>query len=288
MAVAAVARDADRVAGPRPGPGSLTWRYAADTRGLLLAPPILILQVAHPVVGAGVSQHSNFTSEPWTRLIRTIMSVNRVVFAPSGAAAAESRRLRHLHAAIRGVDDSGRSYRALDPDAYAWVHLTLVHFFVEVQRLFGRPLSPAQQEQLYQEWRQVGRLLRVAEDRMPATWPSFLAYFDEMVEHTLEANAAVEDVLASVAHPKKPLAAVPSPAWDPIAARAGRLSLLFARHPPPVLRQRIGVPWTAPDQARLDRAARRLRVAFAVVPRPLLTLPPAVPYLVRARLGGFE
>jgi uncharacterized protein (DUF2236 family) len=137
----------------RPGPGSLTWRCVRDSRGFLLAAPTLILQVAHPVVGAGVTQYSSFLADPWTRLLRTIVSVNRVVFAPAAAAAAESQRLRRLHAAIRGTDHAGRPYHALDPAAYAWVHLTLVHFFVEVQRVFGQPLTAEQHQQLYREWR---------------------------------------------------------------------------------------------------------------------------------------
>src|SRR5437588_236302 len=74
-----------------PGPGSLTWRCASDTRGVLLAPAALILQVAHPVVGAGVFEHSTFRTDPWVRLARTVRSVNRLVFASAPTAAAESQ-----------------------------------------------------------------------------------------------------------------------------------------------------------------------------------------------------
>jgi uncharacterized protein (DUF2236 family) len=277
----------DRIVAERPGRGSLTWRCAADTRGLLLAPPTLILQVAHPVVGAGVTEYSNFTDEPWSRLVRTIASINRVVFGSPATAVAESRRLRRLHASIRGIDSAGRPYHALDPDAYAWVHLTLVHFFVEVQRVFGPPLTPGEREVLYLEWRQVGRLLGVHEDRMPADWAGFRLYFDDMVEHTLETNRAVDDVLTSVACPKRPVSILPAAAWQPLAGKAGDLSLLFAvGNLPKVLRERIGLPWTRRDQERLQRQTRRLRLALSVVPRPLLTLPPAMPYLIRARVGG--
>jgi uncharacterized protein (DUF2236 family) len=255
----------------------------------LLAPATLILQVAHPVVGAGVTEHSGFTTAPWSRLLRTIMSVNRVVFAPAATAEAESERLRRLHAAIRGTDNAGRPYHALDPDAYAWVHLTLVHFFVDVRRILGRPLTPAQLDALYLEWRQVGRLLGVREDRLPPDWTAFSHYFDDMVTHTLEANQAVEDVLTAVAHPKKPWGMLPAAAWEPVAGRAGSLSYLLAVGTlPPALRERIGLRWTGRDQANLERQAARLRMAFAVLPWPLLTLPPALPYMVRARLGTFR
>lgn len=32
----------------------------------------LLLQVAHPTVGAGVAEHSNYAQDPFGRLIRTL------------------------------------------------------------------------------------------------------------------------------------------------------------------------------------------------------------------------
>jgi uncharacterized protein (DUF2236 family) len=272
----------------RPGPGSLTWRCASDARGLLLAPATLILQVAHPVVGAGVVDHSTFRSEPWRRLAHTVSSVNRLVFGPASTAAAESQRLRRMHARIRGVDGTGRPYRALEPEAYAWVHLTLVHFFVEVQRILGRPLTPPERAQLYREWRQVGHLLGIRERDLPPDWNAFRRYFDHMVEQTLCDNQAVRDVLAAIARPKVPLAWLPAAAWDPVAGHAGSILQLFTVGTlPAVLRARIGLPWTSRDAARLERNAARLRTLLWLVAPPLLAPPQAWPYLIRARLGGF-
>jgi uncharacterized protein (DUF2236 family) len=271
--------------GPRPGRRSLTWRCAADSRALLLAPSALLLQVAHPVVGAGVAAHSNFRAAPWTRLIRTMRSVDRIVFGPEDIAVAEGRRLLRVHAGIRGVDDAGRAYHGLDPAAYAWVHLTLVQLFVDVQRLFGPPLTPSEEQVLYLEWRRVGRLLRIRDEHLPPTWADYRCYFERTVERVLESNRAVEDVLAAVARPKKPGSLIPGRAWDPLAERAGHLVLLLSVGAlPPSLRPRIGVPWTAADDERFEHQVRRLRALFAVVPQPLLHVSPVMPYLVRARL----
>jgi uncharacterized protein (DUF2236 family) len=257
-------------------------------RGLLLAPATLIIQVSHPVVGSGVTDHSTFRAEPWRRLVRTAVSVNRLVFAPAETASAESQRLRRMHARIRGVDDAGRPYHALAPEAYAWVHLTLVHFFVEVQRILGRPLTRREREQLYLEWVEVGRLLGVRERHVPPNWSAFRRYFDETVAQTLCDNQAVRDVLAAVAQPEKPAALLPSIAWAPIAGQAGRLLLLFTVGTlPPVLRARLGLPWTGRDAARLDRSAARVRALLPIVPPPLRAAPPAWAYLIRARLTGF-
>ena len=279
MGMAAPPQPEGRPGLPRPGPGSLTWRCAADTRGLLLAPATLILQVAHPVVGAAVMNHSTFTAAPWSRLLRTLTSVNRLVFAPDAIAWSESQRLRQLHARIRGVDHTGRPYSALDPEAYAWVHLTLVHLFAGVQRLFGPPLTAEELERLYAEWLQVGRLLGVRDSEVPPDWTAFLRYFDDMVEGTLEANRAVEAVLTAVAHPEKPLALVPAMAWRPVAGRAGGMSLLFTVGTlPPVLRERLGLSWTAREEASLDRQAACVRAVFSLLPSPLFALSPPLPY----------
>jgi uncharacterized protein (DUF2236 family) len=254
---------------------------------LLLAPAALILQVAHPVVGAAVMDHSTFPAAPWSRLFRTLMSVDRLVFAPDPIARSESQRLRQLHARIRGVDETGRAYRALDPEAYAWVHLTLVRLFSDVQRTFGPPLTADEHEQLYAEWGQIGRLLGVEDAEVPSDWAAFLHYFDDMVEGRLEGNRAVEAVLNGVAHPEKPFALVPGIAWRPVAGRAGGASLLFTVGTlPPVLRERLGLSWTAKNEVSLERQAKRLRVFCSVVPSPLFSLSSALPYRLRARLGA--
>jgi uncharacterized protein (DUF2236 family) len=280
-----MARGTNLIGGPRPGRGSLTWRCAGDSRGLFLAPAALLLQVAHPVVGAGVAQHSNFTVAPWTRLIRTMRSVDRIVFGPEEIALSEGARLQRLHAGIRGVDDAGRAYHGLDPAAYAWVHLTLFQLFVDVQRVFGPALTPSEQQVLYLEWRRVGRLLRIRDDQLPPTWADFRRHFEITVEQVLEANRAVQDVLAAVARPKRPLPVIPGRLWDPVAGRAGDVVLLLSAGTLPAsLRLRIGLPWTADDDARFERQVRRLRAMFSVVPEPLLRLSPTMPYLARARL----
>jgi uncharacterized protein (DUF2236 family) len=279
MAAAAAA-----VATARPGPGSLTWRYASDGRAALLAPTALLLQVAHPVVGAGVSQHSTFTKAPWRRLIRTIQSTNCLIFASAEKAAAEAARLRHVHGPIRGVDEAGRSYRALDVDAYAWVHLTLAYAFVTAQRLFAQPPDPDQLDRFYQEWRAVGEILRLPPDRVPSDWPEFDAYFGRMVSGTLEPTRAVADLLAALTHPQPPVPAVPAVLWRPAAQGAGRISYRFAIGTiPQVLRDRLRLDWTPADERRFEREVGWLRTAFSLTPQPLLTAPFSLPFLVRAR-----
>lgn len=253
-----------------PRRGSVVWRYFGDARNMLLGPSLLVLQVAHPVVGAGVLQHSNYREEPWQRLVRTYLSLSTVIYGGQRGAERETARLRRLHETIKGVDDQGRRYHALNPEAYLWVHATLVQGGVDAHRTFGRPLTDAQIAEYYADMRQVGLLFGLREHHLPADWASFRAYYDERVLHRLEDNQAVWDVIDSVRHLKKPLAVIPSFVWRPIGAGAGRLAhLVLIGALPEVLRDRLGLTWSPEQERRLRRVATVVRGTMAVIPAPL-------------------
>ena len=76
------------------------------------------------------------------------------------------RRIREFHKQVRGVTPAGIPYHALEPDAYAWVHATLAVGIVQAHERFGVRLTAAEREQLWAEWRTLGRLLGIA----PATF----------------------------------------------------------------------------------------------------------------------
>src|SRR5436190_8548306 len=91
------------------GPGSLMWDIAGEYRALLIVPSALLLQVAHPMVGAAVSRHSALGSDSWGRAMRTGSSMLRYIYG-GPLALAEGERLRALHRPFRGVDEHGRTY----------------------------------------------------------------------------------------------------------------------------------------------------------------------------------
>ena len=93
------------------GPGGVVWYAAGDQRQLALAVRLLLHQVAHPVVGAGVEQQSVYKTDPYGRLWRTTVSVVTSVYG-GAASAEEGYRLLRMHAGINGVDAQGRPYRA--------------------------------------------------------------------------------------------------------------------------------------------------------------------------------
>lgn len=244
-----------------PAPQSIVWRRAGDPRVLLAAGYALVMQVAHPTVGAGVSEHSSFREDPWGRLLRTLDAFYMLVYGGPEAAAQTGRRLRAFHRSITGIANDGRRYRALEPEAYAWVHATLADAIVRGHARVGKPLAASERERFWVEWRGVGRLLGVRARELPADWSEFEAYVDHMTRDRLEHTPAVDDVLATLAAPGPPPVPLPLRAGWPVAGIPLSRALVLATTGllPPVLRERFGLGWSRHQELELDVLARALR-----------------------------
>jgi uncharacterized protein (DUF2236 family) len=265
----------------RPGPDSLVWQRLADDRGLLIGGATLLLQVAHPSVGAGVEQHSNFKAEPWRRLYGTLVSLTTIVYGNTAEACAEVERLRTMHRSIRGTDSQGRSYAALRPAPWAWVHGTLAWSVIRLNEVFRTPFSAAETEQYWREWLEVGRLLGVRAGDLPASYAEFVELIDRS---ELEDNASVRDVVASISVIPPPFwLRWTGPVWRLLIGRpAGGLSRLVTLGAlPPTLADRLGLRLTAREQRRLRRFVALVAGVRRAVPPPLRPGPAAL--LIRWR-----
>jgi uncharacterized protein (DUF2236 family) len=251
-----------------PGPQTITWRRAGDARMLIAAGYALLLQVSHPTVGAGVTEHSQFAREPWRRLLRTLDYSYTMVYGGPLAAGAMGRRLRSFHKRIRGVGADGRPYHALEPQAYAWVHATLAEAIVRAHERFGRPLSHEQREQFWSEWRVLGRLLGIRERDLPAGWSAFEAYVQDMLDSTLAHTQAVDEVLAAIARPSAPdVPLLPDPVWAVVRTPMGHLlELASVGLLAPALRERFGLRWSRSQELELRALGATLRAATPIMP----------------------
>jgi uncharacterized protein (DUF2236 family) len=258
---------ADELIPPR---GGIIRRISGDARIFGASGYALLLQVTHPSVGAGVSQHSNFKEDPWGRLLRTLDYTSSVIYGGPDLAWEVGRRVREMHKRIKGVRPDGERYHALEPAPYAWVHATLAEAIVRAHNLFCRPaLGPAETDEFWAEWRRMGRLIGVRYEDLPETWPGLLSYFDRMVEDELEDTEAAQDVLTSLIEPTAP----PLPGlrrdwvWRVVSwpsTKAGSLATLGML--PPNLRERLGVEWTPSRERRFRRMAALTRRARPLMP----------------------
>ncbi|WP_054812525.1 oxygenase MpaB family protein [Nocardia arizonensis] len=256
------------------GPDSVAWKVFGDLTFVLGASRRLLIDVAHPVVAAGVREHSVFEADPYGRAERTLDMIMGVVYGRREALVT-ARRLRELHKPFQGRHPDGSRWSALNPAAFHWVHASLVHGVYTQQQVLGRGWRSGEAEQFYREMRGVGRLYGVREQDMPADWAAFREWFERMSATTLERSDITDRVLAVVAKPKPPpmIPVLNRPLiWNhtfgPVAGAV--LTLITAGLLPPDLRDLLGVRW-----------GRGRRIAFGAVAALSRTVIPRLPRFAR-------
>lgn len=270
---------------PPLGSGSVAWSVFGDLTFVLGASRRLLLDVAHPIVATGVREFSVFESDPYGRALRTLDMIMGVVYGQEEALAT-ARRLRDLHRPIKGTNSDGSRWSSLNPEAFHWVHASLVHGVYTQQKLLGRGWRPGEVEQFYLEMRQVGRLYGVREQDMPADWASFRTWFSEMTATRLERSDVTDRVLTVVGSPQPP----PNPLlgnhflWNhtarPIAGRV--LTLITGGLLPAELREMLGVRWSRNHDLAFGTLAAVSRTVLPRLPRPIRMVPQARRALRRA------
>ena len=265
------------------GPDSLVWQTFGDARLFFGAGYALMLQVAHPTVGSGVRDHSTFREDPWGRLLRTMDYLYLLVYGGRDAAAM-GRRLRNLHKQIKGVNPDGSRYHALEPEAYAWVHATLMEAGFAAGERFVGGITPADRDRLYAEYLPLGRFVGVRPGDLPETRAEFRDYIDTMIDERLEHTESVDDVLASLDSPAPPGLPVIDRLWPLLkvaptrATRIATVGLTPAR-----LRRKLGLRWTTAQQTELRALGAASRALTPVLPATLRNMGPE--YL-RVRRGA--
>ncbi len=261
------------------GPDSLTWKLFGDWRGLLQGPWAGSMQNMHPQLGAAVKDHSIFFTERIPRLLRSLYPIGGVVF-DTDRAAQTAAEVRGYHVSIRGVDERGRPYSALNPDVFYWAHATFFMGTVLTAEHFGGGLTEADKRKLFDEHIAWYRLYGMSMRPVPQTWEEFQAYWARMCSEVLENTWAAREVLNLSTVPKPPTARwLPDRLWSALLAVTGPLVVwvTVGLYDEPV-RALMGYSWSARD-AKLHRLfGRAVNLIFTFVPRRLRMHP-------RARAG---
>lgn len=247
------------------GPGSLSWRIDRELIVLAGGSCALLMQAAHPMVAAGVVEHSTYASDPFGRLLRTLTSSFEVVFGSRPRAEAAIRRVNAIHASVYGrMPDGGGRYSALDPEALLWVHATLVDTALRVYGRFVEPLSGEEEQAYHLESARVAVLLRVPIERIPPTIGELRAWMGEMIgTGRVRVTPAARDVARTVLYPVR---WTPRIVWD--AAHLVSVATL-----PDALRRQYGIGWSPARDRGVERLAAITRRTLPLVPRPLRHVP---------------
>ena len=160
------------------GPNSVAWRVVGHPMSIGGGMRALMIQALHPLAMAGVAQHSDYERRSLARLRRTAYYVTATTFGDTRTAHAAAERVKRVHRRIQGVDAvTGRPYSADDPDLQVWVHCTEWHSFLAAYRVFGRPLTPEQQDQYLAEGVVIGTLLGAPAELFPSSVAQYRDYF---------------------------------------------------------------------------------------------------------------
>ena len=219
----------------------------------------VLLQVAHPLVAAGVADHSAYDRDVWRRLVRTLRALYMITFGSKAEAERAAGSVRAAHARVNGtiaqplgVFPSGTRYSADDPELMLWVHATLVHASLCVYQRFEHKLSPADQASYYREMALVARLFGTPADVIPATLADHQDYFE----------AQIQSDTITVTEPAREIARVilraPLPGPMRFVVPAHRLAT--AAHLPPRLREEYDLCLTPLNRPLLTAAGLGVRL----------------------------
>ncbi|HEV8571974.1 MAG TPA: oxygenase MpaB family protein [Actinomycetota bacterium] len=165
----------------------------------------LVLQLAHPMVAAGVADHSDFPRGALERLRRTLDLTLATIFGTATEADEAIASIRRVHERVSGAR-AGRPYRATDPRLLTWVNATLLETTLVVYERFVRPLSDEDRHTYYEEAKGFGPLYGIPDEATPPTLEAFNEYMKEMIEgDELDATDESSRLVRQVLRPPLPL-----------------------------------------------------------------------------------
>ncbi|GAA4695637.1 oxygenase MpaB family protein [Phytohabitans rumicis] len=178
------------------GPDSVSWRLHEEPILLVAGLRSLYLQALHPLAVAAVVQNSDYKTDPWGRLVRTSTYVATTVYGTTTQAEAAGRRVRAIHARLRGTDPrTGTEFRVDEPDLLRWVHVAEVESFITTAKRAGVALSPADVDAYYAEQRRVAALIGLDPATVPGTAAEVADYYRRVRPELGMSKAAAQTFL---------------------------------------------------------------------------------------------
>lgn len=254
------------------GHGSVAWKINREAAILLGGARAVLMQLAHPLVAAGVSDHSSYMTDPFGRAEQTFLLGQMLTFGSSTTARHAARTINRLHIPVQGTlstaagaYDGGTSYKARDPELLLWVHATLVDSILMTYLSFVGPLSPEEQNEYYQESKLVAHALGLSSAAMPTTILDLQQYVYEMVQsNRLAATPQGRRLARQVLFPHIPSLLRPLIHLN--------LQITCALLPQPI-REIYGLEWGKRRQYLFDLSNRGVRVIMPRLPLSLRILP---------------
>lgn len=243
---------------------SVARRIDREMLVLLGGAAALLMQIAHPLVAAGVAQHSRFREEPFGRLHRTLDSTLTVVFGEPDRARAALRRIDRRHAAVSGTAADGRAYLARDPELLLWVQATLVLTSLRLYELVLGALPPDARDRYWSETKPIASALGIPHMLLPHTLGDLETFERDLLEREVVPDGTSYELARAIMRPLP----LPGPLYAPLdALTAGLL--------PAALRGPLGMRWGARERVLFRAVIVALRLVRRIAPERLAVVPHA-------------
>ena len=227
----------------------------------------VLLQLAHPLVAAGIGEYSRFNRGAGSFVRRARGTIGAMLTLTFGTPEEAQETLDHIngiHDRVNGVlreavgpYPAGTPYSARDPRLLLWVHATLIESMVLTYEMMVASLSDSDKDRYVVEASYTTERLGVARDQMPTTYAQLQAYLRERYD-------SGEIVVGPDA--RRVAAELLSPPVGPVAPAFRITRLITLGLLPPFLRNAYGYDWD-------DRRERQFKRTLAVIRRVRDTLP---------------
>jgi uncharacterized protein (DUF2236 family) len=246
----------------------ISHRINGERVVLLAWPRAILLQMAHPLIAAGVAEHSEFRGSALgaaRRLRHTVRAMLDLAFGGPQAAEATIERIlaihRRVHGTLRepvGLFPAGHPYSAEDPDLVLWVHATLVESVVQVYERLVATLPDADRDRYCAESAPVAIALGARPGEVPRTWRALTGYMARVhASGVLVVGRDARAIGGAILYPPPRLLTAPF-GWMSRAITRGLL--------PDDIRRQYGLTWSRWRARQYAVVIGLVRVARRVLP----------------------
>jgi uncharacterized protein (DUF2236 family) len=237
----------------------------------------ILLQFAHPLVAAGLIDHSSFQADLGgyvARARRTIGAMLALTFGSDEEVQATASRINAIHSRTRGtlreaagVFPAGTPYSASDPELLRWVHATMVDSVPMAYELFVGPLTREEKDRYCAEAATIAPLLGIPDGLLPCSLDAHEKYMAQMfVNGQIVVTENARNLARGLLTP--PFGRAGAPFFSVV--RLSAIGLL-----PSDIRRAYGMPWDGRDDRALARRVALVRQVRRWLPRVLREWPAA-------------
>jgi uncharacterized protein (DUF2236 family) len=268
----------------RPGPGSVVHKINRETVLLLGWGRAILLQFAHPLVAAGVAEHSLFFRHPRGRVRRlrhTLQAMLDLTFGTPEEVLRAAQGINAIHDRVKGAlpaadgpFPAGQRYSAHDPALLRWVHATLLDSLPLVYELYVGPLTAPERDAYCAEASGIEPLLGLPAGSLPRDTAALRRYMDGMYAG---GQIAVGDTARRLARGllAPPLAPSLAPHLPGLGPLTSLLHLPTVGLLPPRVREAYGLSWGPHRETLLHASAAAVRGLLRFSPPALRHWAPA-------------